>query len=154
MIAVDPSPIRTLAESQLTAKVGSDHKLVPDSVKVEVGEGSVDETGAVTFDATARGLRIAILDPATLRDLVKGKTASEAKAALARFGDVRVVIWPSWASTVTSLDARLEVSVDESAAGAAGSAQPPASAEIQPSRRPTSSASPRPEASGAESAAP
>jgi len=154
VIAVDPSPIRTLAESQLTAKVGSDHKLVPDSVKVEVREGSVDETGAVTFDATARGLRIAIVDPATLRDLVKGKTASEAKAALARFGDVRVVIWPSWASTVTSLDARLEVSVDESAAGAVGSAQPPASAEIQPSRRPTSSAAPRPEASGAESAAP
>jgi baseplate J-like protein len=153
VIAVDPSPIRALAESQLTAKVGGDHKLVPDSVKVQVGEGSVDETGAVTFDATARGLRIAMLDPATLRALVKGKTASEAKAALARFGEVRVEIWPSWASTVTSLDARLNVSVDESAAAAA-SAEPPASAGTQPSRRPTSSTSPQPEASAAESAAP
>jgi Baseplate J-like protein len=153
VIAVDPSPIRALAASQLDSKVGSDHKLVADSVTVDVGEGTVDETGAVTFDATAHGLRIATLDPATLRSLVKGKTASEAKAALARYGDVRVDIWPSWASTVTSIDARLNVTVDESAASA-GAASPQPSTGPAPTRRPTPSIASGAAGSSPESAAP
>ena len=154
VIAVDPSPIRSLAEAQLNAKVGANHKLVPDSVKVDVGEGSVDETGTVVFDATARGLRVATLDAATVRALVKGKTADEATAALAQYGEARVEIWPSWARTVTSIDARLDVTVDDTAAASPTRSSPP-SPSAAASRRP--SASPRPSrsaASGAGSGAP
>ena len=155
VIAVDPSPIRTLAEAQLNAKVGANHKLVPDSVKVDVGEGSVDETGTVVFDATARGLRVATLDAATLRALVKGKTADDARAALAQYGEARVEIWPSWARTVTSIDARLDVTVDDTAAATPTRSSAPSSPSAAGSRGP--SASPRPSrsaASGAGSGAP
>ena len=144
MIAVDPSPIRTLAESQLTAKVGADHRLVDGSVSVQVGEGSVDESGTVTFDATARGARVALIDPNAVRALVKGKTAADAEAALAQLGDVQVSLWPSWATTVTSVDARLSVIVNDTAPTeptAAPSAATPRPSIAAPSRRPSPSPS-------------
>jgi hypothetical protein len=157
VIAVDPSPIRSLAETALGAKVGADHRLVSGSVQVDVGDGSVDETGTVTFDATARGQRIAVLDPGQLRALVKGRSAHDAEAALAPFGDVRVDLWPSWATTVTTLDPRLTITVDESAGDATEG--PAASAGATPARpssspRPSAARSTRPASSGGASAAP
>ncbi len=157
VIAVDPSPIQSLAETALTAKVGADHRLVSGSVQVQVGDGSVDETGTVTFDATARGQRIALLDANQLRSLVKGRSAADAKAALAPFGDVRVDLWPTWATTVTTLDPRLTLTIDESA-GSPEATPGPSSAvrtsQPSPSRRPSPPTSARPSTSAVGSAAP
>ena len=42
---------------------------------------------------------------------MKGKTQAEAEAALAPYGAANVVLWPSWASTVTGIDSRLDLTV-------------------------------------------
>jgi hypothetical protein len=126
VIAVDPSPIRSIAEARLAGQVGTDHRLVDGSVQVDVGAGSVGEDGQVTFEATARATRMIIIDPNQLRALVKGRTVAEAQAALAQYGDVKVSLWPAWVSTVTGLDARLSISVvgQEGPAASSPSASP------------------------------
>jgi hypothetical protein len=134
VIAVDPRPVREIAQQQLTAKVGAGHRLVDGSVQIDVGEGTVGEDGAVSFQATANAERVPILDANQLRALVKGRTKAEAEAALAPFGTAKVTLWPDWVSTVPSVDARLDLKVDETgAAGApAGPTAPSPAASAAP----------------------
>lgn len=153
VIAVDPSPVRSIAESRLKEKIGADYLLVEGSTEVDVGDGTVGGDGQVTFRATATALRVAILDPNQLRSLVKGKTVDEAEAALARYGDVSVDLWPSWVSTVTGVDARLSVSIEDVTSG---TPTPSARPTATPSPRPTptlGAGSPRPDGGGAEPSA-
>jgi hypothetical protein len=111
---------------------------------VEVGEGTVGEDGQVSFQATARAQRIPILDAALLRSLVKGKTQAEAEAALAPYGVAKVVLWPSWASTVTGFDSRLDLTVEgppgASAGPSAGPSHPPVASSVPSARAGGSSA--------------
>ncbi len=127
VIAVDPRPVRTIAETQLASKVAANHRLVDGSADVVVGEGTVGEDGQVTFQATARAEQVAIVDPAALRALVKGKTAADARAALAPFGTATVTLWPDWATTVTGIDARLAITVDDAAGDGPRSSPTPGS---------------------------
>lgn len=136
MIAVDPSPVESIAEARLANEIGADQRLVDGSVDIVVGEGSVGEDGQITFEATARATRVAIVNGASLRDLVKGRTAADARAALAPFGDAVVTLWPDWVNTVTGMDSRLEVTVVDGA-GASG----PGPSASAPTTRP--SATPR-----------
>ena len=148
VIAVDPTPVRQIAEQQLQGRVGADHRLVDDSIDIEVGNGSVGEDGQVTFQATARAERVPILDAAMMRSLVKGKTKAEAEAALAPYGTVSVALWPSWVSTVTGVDARLDLRLEDASAGSP-SGSPAASAVAAPSRAAPSHSPSRPASSGA-----
>jgi hypothetical protein len=157
VIAVDPRPVQAIARAQLEGQVGKDHRLIADSVVIDVGEGTVGEDGQVTFQATARAVQVAIVDAAALRALVKGKTAAEAQAALAPFGSGTVTLWPDWVSTVPSMDSRLAITVNDAAPGGGGpdsSAAPSASPRRSGGSSASSSApSGRPSASGAPGAA-
>jgi Baseplate J-like protein len=125
VIAVDPRPVRTIAEARLAEQIDASHQLIPDSVDITVGPGDVGEDGQVTFEATARGTRVAIVDPSRLRELVKGRTAADARAALAPFGEARVSLWPDWVTTVTGMDSRLTITVaDVAGTGSAPGASP------------------------------
>jgi hypothetical protein len=138
VIAVDPRPVQSIAEAQLASLVTANHRLVDGSADIDVGAGTVGEDSEVTFQATARATQVAIVDASAIPALVKGKTAAEAKAALAAFGDATVTLWPDWVSTVTSVDARLNVTIDESAEP---SGSPPPSGSPRPSRTPAGSGS-------------
>jgi hypothetical protein len=142
VIAVDPSPIRSIAEARLGQAVGADHRLVDGSVQIDVGPGSVGEDGQVTFEATARATRVMVVDANQLRALVKGRTAADAQAALTPYGNARVSLWPAWVTTVTGVDARLSVSVvgQDGAAGNGPTGSPAASGAAQPAGRPSGSA--------------
>jgi hypothetical protein len=154
VIAVDPRPVQDIARAQLAAQVAEDHRLIADSVVIDVGEGTVGEDGQVTFQATARAVQIANVDPDALRALVKGKTAAEAQAALAPFGSGTVTLWPNWVSTIPSIDSRLTITVNDVPPGGAGpdasSAPPvsprsssgPAGSASAPSKRPATSGAP------------
>ena len=145
VIAVDPSPVKTLAESQISSRVTPGHELVAGSTVIDVGDGVVGEDGQVSFLATARATQVSIVDPAAVRDLVKGKTAADATAALASYGDATVTIWPQWASTVTGIDARLSITIDTGAgAGPGPSAAPSSSGTPRPSPSRRASPSPSP----------
>ncbi len=152
VIAVDPSPVQSIAEARLGEAVAADQRLVDGSMDIVVGAGSVGEDGQVTFEATARAIGVAIVDPAPLRDLIKGRTAADARAALALYGEAVVTLWPDWVTTVPTMDSRLEITiVDGPAAGAAspsssgGAARPsatrgPSGSSAAPSPRPASAA--------------
>jgi hypothetical protein len=150
VIAVDPTPVKAIAEKQLESRVTAGHRLVSDSAVIDVGEGLVGEDGSVSFVATARASQIAVVDAAALREIVKGKTPADAKAALQPYGDASVTLWPDWASTVTSMDARLTITVaTDSASGPGPSTRPTASPTARPSPSrpaiaPSASSSPTP----------
>jgi hypothetical protein len=158
VIAVDPRPVAEIARSQLNAQVTKDHRLVPDSVVIDVGDGTVGEDGQVTFQASARATQVAIVDANALRSLVKGKTETDAEAALAPYGTASVTLWPDWVSTVTTMDARLTVTVDETPGGAAPGPSSSPRPSASPSRRPaspsTSGSGGAPTAPSAEPSAP
>jgi hypothetical protein len=141
VIAVNPTPVRSIAETQLESKITAGHRLVDGSAVIDVGEGVVGEDGSVSFLATARATQVSVVDPAALRRVVKGKTAAEAEAALQPYGDARVTLWPDWASTVTGLDWRLTVTVADDA-GVGGGASPAPGRSSSPSTRPPGSGSP------------
>jgi hypothetical protein len=145
VIAVDSRPVRAIAEAQLAALVTANHHLVDGSTAIDVGEGTVGEDGQVTFQATARATQVSVVDASAIPAMVKGKTAAEAKAALVAFGDATVTLWPDWATTVTSVDARLSVTVEGgSGAGGAGPSASPGPGSPRPSRTPVGSGSPAP----------
>ncbi|MEO5941489.1 MAG: hypothetical protein ABIZ72_10760, partial [Candidatus Limnocylindrales bacterium] len=117
---------------------------------------TVGEDGQVTFQATVRATEVRIVDPGTLRELVRGRTRAEAEAALAPLGAATVTLWPEWATTVTTVDARLSVTVDDALAGVPGPSAAPGSGGSRPAATPKRSGvlpSARP-ASVAPSAAP
>ncbi|HEY3164715.1 MAG TPA: baseplate J/gp47 family protein [Candidatus Limnocylindrales bacterium] len=154
VIAVDPRPVADIARAQLTAQVATDHRLIPDSVVIDVGEGGVGEDGQVTFQATAQAIQVAIVDANALRSLVKGKTPAEAEAALVPFGRATVTLWPAWVSTVTSVDARLTVTVDDTVPGGPSASPSPASSSPSRGRSPGPSTAPSGRGSGGASPVP
>ncbi len=128
VIAVDPRPVESIAEARLSEAVGADQRIVDGSIDIVVGAGSVGEDGQVTFEATAHAIGVAVVDAATLRNLAKGRTAADARAALAPYGDAVVTLWPDWVKTVPTMDSRLEITIVEGpAAGTPPPSQLPAS---------------------------
>ncbi|GAC1667381.1 MAG: hypothetical protein NVS9B8_09230 [Candidatus Limnocylindrales bacterium] len=156
VVAVDPRPVRTIAETRLSGTVQAGHRLVDGSVQIIVGDGTIGPDGQITFPVSGRARQIVILDPANLRSLVKGKSAAEATAALAPYGDASVNLWPSWVSTVTSVDARLTVAVDDGSTGsvAPGGPDPSRTPSAQSPSGAVGAASPAPGSPAGGSSAP
>jgi hypothetical protein len=141
VIAVDDTPVESIAETRLLANVGSDHRLVDGSIDIVPGEPTV-ENGQVSFPVTARAERVPLLDPADLLARVKGQTVDQAKATLAPFGEVEIRTWPEWVTTITGIDSRVSLVVagqTDAAPGASGA--PSSSAEPASSASPSGSAS-------------
>jgi hypothetical protein len=108
VIAVDDSPVEGIAEERLLANVGNDYRLVEGSTQINAGEGTV-ANGQVTFPVSASASRVRILDPVELLALVKGKSLDDAEAALEPFGQVDIVPWPDWVSSIPSMDSRVSL---------------------------------------------
>jgi hypothetical protein len=131
VIAVDESPLASIAEARLRANVGAGYRLVDDSIRIEPGDGSV-LAGEVTFPVTARASRIRILDRAELVDLVKGRTAEDARQALEAFGTAEIETWPDWVTTITTIDSRITLEIVGQESQASGD-DPAASPSPEPS---------------------
>jgi len=62
------------------------------------------------------------VDESALRTQLKGRSPAQARAILAAYGDATVTLWPSWATTIPTFDARLDLRVE----GVAGVSPTPA----------------------------
>jgi hypothetical protein len=125
VIAVDASPVEDIAEARLLSNVGSDHRLVENSIQYEPGDPTV-ENGQVTFPITASAARVALLDPAELLRLIKGQTVEQARVTLAEFGEVEITTWPEWVSAIPGIDSRVSLEiVGQGGDGSSPSAGPP-----------------------------
>jgi hypothetical protein len=115
VLTVDAGPVTAIADELLRAMVDADHRLVADSIHVEVGPPVVSGQ-TITFSATATGEQIRVLDADALRALVIGKPLEEARAALAPFGDVELTAWPDWVGSVPTIADRVDLRIGEGAA--------------------------------------
>ncbi len=66
------------------------------------------------------------MDQAALLAQLKGRSPAEARSILAPYGDASITMWPDWAATIPTLDARIDLRV-VGLPVAAPSASPPAS---------------------------
>jgi Baseplate J-like protein len=136
--AVDATPIEAIAEERLASSISDGYELVPGSISVDVGAGSV-VNGVITFPVDGTAKQVRPLDAAALERQVLGLPKAEAEAVLAPYGDVVIVLWPGYVTSVPTMDARVTLVVEEAVdAGPAEGA-------------PTPIASPTPEATAAAS---
>ncbi len=158
VIAVDASPVMSIAETRLLSNVGADHRLVEGSVEITPGDPTVTG-GEVSFPVTARARRVAILDPAELLAGIRGRTVDEARSILGQFGDVLITPWPEWVTTIPGIESRVTIEIVGQTDGSPD-ALPSAPASVRPSTspRPTvtvkPSTAPDPAASGLPVASP
>ena len=109
-IAVDDAPVRQIAEARLQASVEAGHELVDGSSEITESP-AVIEGGTIAYPVVATARQIALLDPAVLKAEILGLPLEDARAALARYGDVDLTVWPDWVGTIPTIDSRVDVSV-------------------------------------------
>ncbi len=115
IVAVDPAPVTTIADTLIRALVEPGYKLVPGSINVSPGAPFV-EGQSVRFPVTATAQQVRVIDPDEVRQLVLGKPLDTARQMLAPFGEVELTAWPDWVTSVPTLPDRVEVRIEEAAA--------------------------------------
>jgi hypothetical protein len=133
VLAADASPAEGIAGQRLEASVAEGYDLVPDSTSIEVGEGTVVD-GVIEFPVTGSARQVRPLDAAALERSVLGLPIEDAKAVLAPYGDVVIVPWPDWVTTVPTLEQRVVLTIAQPVdSGAVPESSPPASPASSPS---------------------
>jgi len=112
VIVVDPGPIRALAETQLLAGIVIPDVLVADSMRITVGDPSV-EGELVRFPVTAQASRVRTLDAETLKAAILGLPLREARARLDAEGEANVVVWPDWVTSIPGIDSRVTLTIGD-----------------------------------------
>jgi hypothetical protein len=147
VLAVDASPVKTIAETALKDAVKDGYRLVEGSVNVVVGEGTVTG-GTVEFGVAGSAKQVRPVDGAALLPTVLGLTEADAKAALAPYGDVSISLWPGFTSTVPTFAQRVTMTVadpvDETPAVSPVPPTPEATEAPTDSAEPAESAEPLP----------
>ena len=110
VVAVSQQPLAGLAASRLEQQVPSGWSLFPDSIRTTVSDASVQD-GHVTFTVTAQGERWHPVGAAALLAQVKGRSVADARAILQQYGEVSISTWPSFVSTIPTLDFRVSLTV-------------------------------------------
>jgi hypothetical protein len=140
VVTVDQAPILALGQARVAAAVPAERDLVAGSAVVTLGPGTVDGQ-RVRFGVTARADTAPRIDETALRTELKGRSKVEAEAILGPFGDATVTLWPGWATTIPTFDARVDLRVE----GLSGPNATPAPSAT-PTRMPTQTATPPPTA--------
>ncbi len=110
VLAVSEQPLSGLAADYLRSHLPAGWSLFEDSIQTSVSNPTV-QAGKVTFTVTAQGERWEPLDAAALLAQVKGKSVADARAALSQYGQVSITTWPSYVTTIPTLDARVSLTV-------------------------------------------
>ena len=140
VVTVDQAPILALGQARIAAAVPAERDLVAGSAVVTVGPGTVDGQ-RVRFGVTARADAAPRIDEAALRAQLKGRSKVEAEAMLGAFGDATVTLWPGWATTIPTFDARVDLRVD-GLAGPNATPAPAATPTAIPTPAPSSTTAP------------
>jgi hypothetical protein len=110
VVSVDQAPILALGQARLIAAVPAGRDLVSGSAQVTVGPGTAAGK-RVEFDVTAQAESAPRVDRAALLAQLKGRSPAEARSIMAPYGDASITLWPDWATTIPTLDARLDLRV-------------------------------------------
>ncbi len=111
VVTADPAPLEAIGAARIAAAVPEGMTTREGSVQVTVGPGVVSGQ-AIRFAVEARAEAVRDVPADTVRGLVRGKSPADVRELLADYGTVDIVVWPDWASTITTIDARLDVRVE------------------------------------------
>lgn len=116
VLAVDTSLVAAGGASQLKAAVPSSDQIFNSTITTQVSAGTV--TGdTIVYQVTAKGQAYSPLDEAQLKDLVRGKTVSEARSILAPYGTVDVSVWPDFIPTIPGDTRRIDLTIQDPQVG-------------------------------------
>jgi hypothetical protein len=110
VLAVDPTPVESIAQQRLKEQIDPGYQLVDGSTTVDIGDGEV-VAGVVTFPVSGSAKELRPVDEAALKAQVLGLSEEDARAVLAPYGDVTIVLWPGWVHSVPSLEQRVTLTV-------------------------------------------
>ena len=138
VLAADPGPVTTVAESRISSAVDAGYALVGGSIQVVVGTPVV-AADTVTFPVTARASEIRVVDRSALLRGIKGRPIAEARSFLDAYGAVAISVWPAWVTSIPTIDSRLTFIIATPTGSAPSSSAPPS-----PPASPASSGGPPP----------
>ena len=75
-----------------------------------IGEAGPDGD-ALIVAVTVTGATTPAIDRDEVIDRVRGRSADDARAALADLGEPTIELWPGWVSSVPGIDWRIEVRI-------------------------------------------
>ena len=110
--AVNEAPLQSIAEAQLMGSVSDGYELVEGSTMVTVGKATLRE-GVISFPVTGYAQQVRPIGAEDLLPLVLGRSREDVSDALARYGEVEIVLWPDWVSAVPTLGQRVSLTVEE-----------------------------------------
>ena len=110
VLALSTQPLSGLASSYLEKGIPAGWSLFPDSIRTTESDPVV-QNGRVMVTVTARGERWHPLDAASLLAQVKGRSVADARSILAQYGQVSIATWPSFVTSIPTLDARVTLTV-------------------------------------------
>jgi hypothetical protein len=109
LVAVNEALVDELAADRVAASLEPDQRLIDE---VDSGRSSGRLVGrAVVYDVDPAALVYRLPDSASVVALVRGKSVVDAEQALARFGRVRIDMWPDFIDRVPDQPARISVTV-------------------------------------------
>ena len=112
VLAVDETAVQQVAEANIAPQVQAGYSLIEGSSEVDPSPGVV-ENGVITFPVTITARQVLDVDPAAVEAEIRGKSLTDAKAILDRYGTSELSVWPEWVGSIPTLDARVEVRTTE-----------------------------------------
>jgi hypothetical protein len=103
--------VRLVADHKFRSSVKTGYSLVEGSVRISLGAPAGEAGSVVSVPVLVTGLQAPTVDVDALKAAIKGKSASEVKAALAKYGDTQVSFSPFWTSTVPGFEFRIDIEV-------------------------------------------
>ena len=108
VVAVDTSPVQTVAEARIAARVEAGYTLIDGSGQVDPAPAEISE-GVITFPVVVTARQVLVLDTQAIKLEIMGKSLDQARQILATYGEADLTVWPDWVGTVPTLDSRVEV---------------------------------------------
>jgi hypothetical protein len=112
VLAVDETAVQEVAEANVGPQVQAGYTLIDGSSEVDPAPGVVED-GTITFPVTITARQVLEVDPSAIEAEIRGKSLTEAKAILDRYGRSELSVWPDWVGTIPTLDARVDVQTTE-----------------------------------------
>jgi hypothetical protein len=122
-MAVNMADVGEIAMKRASAGVQTGYTLVESSVATVVGK-AVSHDGTVTLPLTVTAGQDPVVDVADIRAQIRGKSLAEAKALLAKLGQVDVSLWPFWVTDVPGFDFRIDIKIVDVTSTPTGSPRP------------------------------
>jgi Baseplate J-like protein len=114
VLTVDESSVQAVAEANIASAVEAGYALVEGSSVIDTSPGQV-EGDLIAFPAIITARQVLLVDPAAIEAEIRGKSLAEAQSILDGYGGAQLSVWPDWVGTIPTLDARVDVRVDEAA---------------------------------------